>query len=161
AGRARPAHRPRGVRGVHAVVGGRAAPLCGTRARGCPLSTRGAPRRRGRGGRRARRQRRTRRTGGVRRTRRARRTPRGGAGGGGPAAGRGPGGEARGPRPEEGPPVPPEPAPGRTRFSPVQSWSATLVTGMAPVLKRGSTPRWIASRIRETAEAERGRFAGA
>src|SRR5699024_10696059 len=69
-------------------------------------------------------------------------------GGAPPARGRG-----------EAPPVPPEPAPGWTRFSPVQSWSATLVTGMAPVLKRGSTPRWIASRICETAEAERGRFA--
>ena len=64
-------------------------------------------------------------------------------------------------RSEEDSPVPPESAPGRTRFSPVQSWSATLVTGMAPVLNLGSTPRWIASRIRETAEAERGRFAGA
>ena len=35
------------------------------------------------------------------------------------------------------------------------------MTGIAPVEKRGSTPRWIASRIRATAEAERGRFAGA
>ena len=50
---------------------------------------------------------------------------------------------------------------GRTRFSPVQSWSSTRETGIAPVVKRGSTPRWIASRIRATADAERGRFAGA
>ena len=28
-------------------------------------------------------------------------------------------------------------------------------------MKRGSSPRWIASRIRATAAAERGRFAGA
>src|SRR5699024_7492910 len=61
-----------------------------------------------------------------------------------------------------GPPVPAPPVPpGRTRFSPVQSWSSTRVTGIAPVVKRGSTPRWIASRIRATAAAERGRFAGA
>src|SRR5699024_1998242 len=51
--------------------------------------------------------------------------------------------------------------PGRVRFSPVQSWSSTRLTGIAPVVKRGSTPRWMASRIRATAEADRGRLAGA
>lgn len=59
------------------------------------------------------------------------------------------------------PAEPAEPDPAAVRFSPVQSWSSTRLTGIAPVVKRGSTPRWMASRIRATADAERGRLAGA